>query len=151
MIRAGDRVTTTTEKINKNKKEESICTSSSVLLRSSRTFSQKQCIYQHEVTMSGYFCYRGKEAEDKRTCKGHVEINRKSDLHQKRAANISPFNPKTWALLLFLNVWSCISLSGVVVCNIVGAHHSEKFVKLRSTWTGLMVLNPMWLAASRPE
>lgn len=52
------------------------CTSSSVLLRSSRTCSQNNvCIYQHEVTMSEYFATekKGKRQRCQIGCKVNVK------------------------------------------------------------------------------
>lgn len=66
MIHVGDML----QKKKKRKKTVKLfissCTSSSVLLRSSRTCSQNNvCIHQHEVTMSEYFATEKKGKRQK--------------------------------------------------------------------------------------
>lgn len=72
MIHVGDML----PKKKKGKLIISSCTSSSVLLRSSRTCSQNNvCIYQHEVTMSEYFATEKKGKRQRRQIGCEVNVN----------------------------------------------------------------------------
>ncbi len=110
MIHVGDK------KQNKIKLFISSCTSSSVLLRSSRTCRQKQWVYSptwgHNV---GILCYREKRPETK-GCKVNVsQWKEATDLDQIAAANTSFICLQVQQIVcafknLPLNIWSELML-----------------------------------------
>lgn len=112
MTRAGDRVTTTKKKTKKTNPFvlQVVCFWGQVVhlvWNNASADMRSQCL-----DILATEDKKKKKAEDKRTCKENVKIKSKSDLHQKGAANISPFYPTAWATLLFLKV----SLRRVIVC-----------------------------------
>lgn len=94
MIHVGDML----QKKKKVKLFISSCTSSSVLLRSSRTCSQNNvCIYRHEVTMSEYSATekKGQRQRCQIGCKVNVkstEINKKKQTWIKQQLQILSFD-----------------------------------------------------------